>query len=429
MLLVPKRKTDPDARSGARGRARRPSTLRSIAGERGRGVVLATAVGLALAAGAAGAAGPDDPDDPDVPDIGSAAADALVGEGDTIAIASDAALAAIAPRAVRAVYRPLHAAFAGAADRLDGAVDAFCGSPDAATLDAARAAWRDAVPAFAAIEPLRVGPVIEENRINRVFFWPDSRRAGERQLRALLAEPGPLDAAGIAGKSVAVQGLPALERLLYAKGIDADPAAAAAATCRVAVAVAGNVSGIAAELHAAWDAPEKADGAGTDGGIGARMISPAADDPLFRSESEVLRSLLTQLQAGLESVAGPKLAPVVDGDANGVRALPFTRSGLYPEYLDGNLDGLAALLLDGGIADAAGVADEAKFELGNARRLLGKLAGELSVEGAPGEAPSADAADTARALRAGVTGLERLALDRVAPALGTRTGFNSADGD
>ena len=330
----------------------------------------------------------------------------------------------VAVRAVAGVYRPLHAAFAGAASELDDAVRAWCGATgdgaadggaDAA-LDAVRAAWRDAVPAFGAVEPLRVGPVLDDNRVNRVFFWPDSRRAGERQLRALVAGDEPLTVAAMPGKSVAVQGLPALERLLYGDGAGADPAA----TCRVAVPVAGNVAHIAAELDAAWSAPD---------GITARMVEPSADDPLFRSELEVLRSLVTQLQAGLELVAIAKLGPLVDADAAALRRLPFARSALFPEYLAGNLDGLAALLLDAGLADAADVAGEAKFEVANARRLLDKLAGELAPDATLRGPPSDDAVGTAAALRAGVVGIERLLLDRVAPALGTGTGFNSADGD
>ena len=318
-------------------------------------------------------------------------------------------------RAVEAVYRPLHAAFAGAAADLDGAVRAFCETSDDARLDAARRAFAEAVPAFGAIEPLRVGPLLEDNRINRAFFWPDSRRAGERQLRALVADEAPLDAAGIAGKSVALQGLPALERLLHGDVIAADPARA----CRVAVPVAANVRGIADALEAAWDAPE---------GIARAMVDTPADDPLFRSRTEVLRSLATQLRAGLESLAGPKLLPVVEADARSMRTLPFARSGRYAAFLGGNVDALAALLLDAGLADAAGVAAEAKFELGNVRRLLAKLDGEL-VDPTLRTLPPDAAADTARALRAGTLAIERLLLDRVAPALGTGTGFNSADGD
>ena len=328
----------------------------------------------------------------------------------------------IAVRAVAGVYRPLHAAFAEAASGLDDAVRAWCASVgDGATgheagLDAARAAWRGTVPAFGAVEPLRVGPVLDDNRVNRVFFWPDSRRAGERQLRALLAEPGELDVEAMPGKSVAVQGLPALERLLYGEVAEADPDAA----CRVAVPVAGNVREIAAALDVEWAAPD---------GIGARMIEPPSDDPLLRSEREVLRSLVTQLQAGLELVADAKLAPLVGADVADMRTLPFARSSSFPEYLSGNLDGLGALLLDAGLADAADVAGEAKFELANARRLLGKLADELGGNATLRERPSEDAVATAGALREGVKGIERLLLDRVAPALGTGTGFNSGDGD
>ena len=379
--------TPPDALRPLRARPARPAGAHA-----GRSVAAA----LALAACAA---------------VGTGSAPVAAGSH-----GADAEPFEIGIRAVEAVYRPLHGAFARSAGELDGAIGRFCDAPSAGARAAVEDAWSELVPSFAAIEPLRVGPLLEDNRINRVFFWPDSRRAGERQLRALLAETAPLDVDALSAKSVAVQGLPALERLLVGLADGDDPERA----CRVARPAAANVRDVAEALDAAWRAED---------GIARRTVRTPSDDPLFRTRTEVLRSLLTQLQAGLESLAAPKLGPVAEADARAARALPFARSGHYGAFLRGNVDGLAALLLDAGIADAAEVAGEAKFEIANVRRLLAKLDGELAPDPTLRGAVSEEAIATAGALRAGVLGIERLLIDRIAPALGTGTGFNSADGD
>ncbi len=65
-----------------------------------------------------------------------------------------------------------------------------------------------------------MGPAREDNRFERLFFWPDRRGRGLRQVQGILAEEDETatDPATLYQKSVAVQGLLALDFVLSGEG-------------------------------------------------------------------------------------------------------------------------------------------------------------------------------------------------------------------
>ena len=347
---------------------------------------------------------------------------------------------AVGERAVTRLYLPAHAAFASAAHALERRIGALCASPGQDALEAARAAYVEAVAGFSAIEPLRVGPLLDDNRLNRLFYWPDTRRVGERQLRALLAEASadPVTVDSMPERSVAVQGLPALERLLFGQEAgalagtgtaSADEASASGAAgtgtgtgtvpCDVALAIAGNVARIGDALGTAWTRED---------GIARQMSAPRAGDALFRTPEEVVRSLLTQLVGGLELVLDEKLAPMLAADPPTRRGAPFRRSAATYVNLAGDIETLRALAVDSGLAAAAHLEKELAFEFRIAGGHLGKLA---EVQPAP-PLPNAldeEEAGLVRALSSTLSSVRDSAVERLAPALGVRTGFNAGDGD
>ncbi len=83
-----------------------------------------------------------------------------------------------------------------------------------------RQRFDDVVDAWFRIYFLRFGPLVEENRFERIYFWPDPRGVILRQVGALLGEADPesLDPDRLAEKSVAVHGLPALEYAIFGSG-------------------------------------------------------------------------------------------------------------------------------------------------------------------------------------------------------------------
>jgi predicted lipoprotein len=125
--------------------------------------------------------------------------------------------AAIAQASLENYIRPGYANFAESAASLDKSVQALCGQPSDERLKAARGVFAEAVAAWSRVEPIRFGPVERDHRHDRIFYWPDPKGLGTRQIRDALAkqDASVTEATSLAGKSVALQGLPALEYLLY----------------------------------------------------------------------------------------------------------------------------------------------------------------------------------------------------------------------
>src|SRR5205823_7679797 len=86
-----------------------------------------------------------------------------------------------------------------------------------AGFDEARDAYRRTADAWTEIEFVRYGPISDDFRVDRLNYWPERKNATARGLAALLTKEGSADLAParFAENSVAVQGLPALERLLF----------------------------------------------------------------------------------------------------------------------------------------------------------------------------------------------------------------------
>lgn len=93
----------------------------------------------------------------------------------------------------------------------------LCATHDEFTLHSTQQAYSQAIDAWGAVEIFKFGPVIKENRFNRIFYWPDRKGRGRRQIIQLLRkhDTNTLSSKSLANKSIATQGLTALEILLF----------------------------------------------------------------------------------------------------------------------------------------------------------------------------------------------------------------------
>ena len=175
--------------------------------------------------------------------------------------------------AIDGFVRPGYRTFHQATSTLLADGQALCATPSQAALDAARKSFGETVDAWSRIEIIRFGPVTEQNRLERVLFWPDRKGTGLKQVQAALAsqDATAADAKKLADKSVAMQGLGALEFVLYGTGSEA-LATGDAYRCSYGAAIAGNLEAIAAELDTAW--------ADSDG-FAKIWANPSADNPLY----------------------------------------------------------------------------------------------------------------------------------------------------
>ena len=164
--------------------------------------------------------------------------------------------AAIARAALNEVIRPGYAALAEETAALGEKVGALCEAPSSASLEAGRKAFAAAVAAWSKVEILRFGPIVADHRYERLFFWPDPKGLGDRQIRDALAmrDESVTKPDALSGKSVALQGLPALEYLLYGDGAEtlAAPSSDGAFRCAFARAVAANSDAIAKSVAEEW---------------------------------------------------------------------------------------------------------------------------------------------------------------------------------
>ena len=175
----------------------------------------------------------------------------------TPALAQDSAApdyAALNATLVDGYVVPRYEAFAAATTALDEALQQAC-SDGRATADEAGTAFNAAMDAWMAVQHLKLGPAELFLRYDRIEFWPDKRGMVRRHLAQMIDEHNP-DALApriFADGSVAVQGFPALERLLY----DSDAETwATPFGCKLTVAIGHNLKTIAAGILADWQGGE-----------------------------------------------------------------------------------------------------------------------------------------------------------------------------
>jgi uncharacterized protein len=275
--------------------------------------------------------------------------------------------------------------------------------------DALRKAYVGVSEAWSNIEYIHIGPAAVALRAERFNWWIDKTNATGKALDAMLAaDPATLTPEKLATGSVAGQGLPIVERLLYAKGAKLDTK-----RCAVGAAVARGQAAIADGIVADWTAPD-----GTRAALAANTRWRFA----FADAKEAASVIMTDLVAGLESLKDFKVARVFHDDTNAAaprmaeaaiagRSLVLIRRNLAAIH-----EGLQYFLAD--------ATDAQKYQLDTAFADAEKSLDML--EKAKGEKLRTAAAQ--RALAA-FSGLSQQAMAILPAATGLTLGFNNLDGD
>lgn len=321
---------------------------------------------------------------------------------------------------VHDVIVPQHAAFVEAAIDAAHAVADLCVAPAPEALVRARTKFAALVAAFGRIEAYRFGPARENNRFEKIFYWPDRRGRGQRQVETLIAaeDPAALDPEALRDKSVAVVGLTALEFALY--GDDDALLRPDAYRCRYGAAVAIAIASTATELEAGWRGP-----------FGAAMLNAGDPGSAYRSHAEALQDILAGAAELLQIDADLKLGESVIGDAAGEgnpKLAPFWRSGQTVALLLANADGVAALAgppLETLLGGDSVAARAARFELAQVRRGLSPVATADIVAAAADD----DGHRHLAFARSPFAAAQRLFAIRIPGDFGFVTGFNALDGD
>lgn len=316
---------------------------------------------------------------------------------------------------------------------LETAINAACAADlDAAAAKRARAdfaaAFRAAVVAHGHLSTLRIGALADENRAERLAFIPDSRGVVRRQVTRLVAagDPSALQASSLRDKSVALQGLTALEWIAY----DKDGAVTLGSAgkperrdyvCGYARALGERLIETAGEVSKSYRDPD---------GQTALLLTPGPDNSLAKTDKEasgfVFNALLTALELSRDQVVAPLLA---EGPAAARAArVPFARSHTAFDHLAATLDGFAGAINAAGFADADSdaqwIGNTVSFEARNAGQALGAISPDPL-------AALEDEKDLGKLayVRTVLDGLRPMIAGELAGYLDFKGGFNALDGD
>jgi predicted lipoprotein len=322
-------------------------------------------------------------------------------------------------------FRPEFARLEQETAALVPTVDGLCAAPSLKRLGEARTAFGAVVRAWSRVEYARLGPVIVDHRLERFSFWPDPKGIGLRQVQKLLADMdgSAADPATLAGKSVALQGLQALEFVLFGTGSD-DLVGGEDFRCAYATAIAKNLDGIAEAIVAGWN---------DDAGYVALMENPGPDNPVYRSPEEPVGDIVEILTTGFQHIRDVKIGAFVGENPKKAkpRRAAFWRSGLAIDAIAANFAGLEALFEASGLVPVIetrpggpGFVESVRFEFNSARENLD--------QGFPPVAEAAkDPDDHSRLLYLFIVAntLWKYFTEDISAALGLRAGFNALDGD
>ncbi|MAX94334.1 MAG: hypothetical protein CL559_00620 [Alphaproteobacteria bacterium] len=302
---------------------------------------------------------------------------------------------------------PLAEATAVEAAGLDAVAGQYCaGDTDMAALQEQFYAVQDKLTRM---QLLGFGPAELFNRKFRLNFWPDDRNAVNRQLRSLRNNADKIEAADfdITKQSVAVQGLPALERLLFEDG----PALPGTTDCTLTMAITANMAGVAEAIAADWQRVD---------------IMPETGEDEF--EQTIFSAVYTQF----ELIADRKIKRILGetpADARPEQA-EARRSKASMGNVVAGLDYVSEIMLEAPSpwSEKLGAIDGwVPFVKGleQVRATANRYATRPMADLVTDEAARRDLEEMVSEIKE----LRRIMAQDFAPALGLTIGFNSLDGD
>lgn len=241
--------------------------------------------------------------------------------------------------AVYQVIVPAHDALLKSSKALTRRSQQFCDAPqDAAALDAVHSAWFDTMRDWQAVKMISFGPVLEGNLAWQLQFWPDKKNLVRSKIEAFLAAEKPMTVEQLAEESVTIQGLSAVEYLLYDEQGKLSPFAVddadAARRCQLLFVTARHIERVATSLHQGW----------IKQGYMKTLLEPGEANALYPTRKQAVEQLLAVLVSNLEQVKKYNIEAPMGLRASKVKANPYLneawRSRLSRELLLARLQAL-----------------------------------------------------------------------------------------
>ncbi len=317
---------------------------------------------------------------------------------------------------------PAYRDFGQASDAFTVLVEGQCQTGGEVDLDRLQGGFHQLMDRWQEVQWLRQGPAEFSFRHQRVQYWPDKHGSGGRQFRKLMNNPdlAKLEQERFREGSVALQGLPVLERLLFASGAAPTDYIAEDGSitfhCHYLRAITANLSAIADGLVRDY------------AGVYREALSaPNLDNPWFESSGVSVSHYLSQLATQIEFMAASKLADALGlDDAKGrkrFKRMESWRSVRSIRNLKINLGTLhkASDILLTPLIESGGTRAEFSGHWQTALDRVSGLPAGVSRDDAPVE--------ELRKLHDSLVALHTFIADEVTAAIGIPLGFNSLDGD
>ncbi|MCK5813661.1 MAG: imelysin family protein [Cocleimonas sp.] len=192
------------------------------------------------------------------------------------------------------------------ADQLIKSSHSFCATINDDNFKALKSNFHRTMDAWQTVQILRSGPAMENMRSYRLEMWPDRSNAATKHLRKLQkeADPASLKAEKFAKASTAIQGLSAMERVLYAKGVkvaDFSTDNKANFKCHLLQAMSLNIQTISNELLHAWQHDYR-----------DLLTQPSKENAVFETDKSVSAQFLNDLNTQLQVVLTQKFKRPLD---------------------------------------------------------------------------------------------------------------------
>lgn len=330
-----------------------------------------------------------------------------------------------------------HQQFAISTKALSASSQTFCLNPNETTLQVAQEQWKLAMSDWQAVKIINFGPIKVNNLSWRLQFWPDKKNLVGRKIKSLLKSEDIIDKAGLKESSVVIQGLSALEYLLFdrtgGKLSHYQTAGKGPRQCDLLQTVASLTQQTAEQLASAW----QADAEYSSNFINTTATESEADDTEIATGTPPITLLIESVLANLETLKNDKLgAPLGLKSATG-KTNAFLAEAWRSQYslplVSANLRSVRQLLVNGellGLTDFLIANDQQAL----AARLLTQLdAAQITLNSVRKPLTEAINHDESRqALSKAHADLAMLinTLKRDIPiALNISLGFNDNDGD
>ncbi len=228
------------------------------------------------------------------------------------------------------VIVPLYAALDGEALKQVEMSHTFCQAEESEQLALHRSLqdqWRTTMTAWAHVQPIGFGHIEDGNLRWKLQFWPDRKDITRKKVEALIASDEALNAERVASASVSVQGLAAMEYLLFDdRASDLVLYQQDARRCQLLTAIAERVHQVTFELLNDWY------GDTDTSGYADKFSRPGAENTLYPDNNAALADLLDTLVVGAEVVKRNKLGLPISNGKGASHAKPYRLEAWRSQY-------------------------------------------------------------------------------------------------